>query len=194
MKNGEQGMTHQPAISFSNSFHFPFNRAGGRTSNVRQKNMNLIVDEIIGKIAPSVVAAIVASWVTVRLAFGRFKKENLWQRKLEAYSRILESLHVCRIRAERLMNESLRDIERNDEQTKEFDIEYSKATSDLHRMIDTGVLILPEEITTQLEAVMKPRFNDWKEMASYEFWDTEDDRMKNALKEVIKIARTDLKR
>ena len=30
-------MTHQPAISFSNSFHFPINRAGGRTSNVRQR-------------------------------------------------------------------------------------------------------------------------------------------------------------
>ena len=31
-------MTHQPAISFSISFHFPFNRAGGRTSNVRRIN------------------------------------------------------------------------------------------------------------------------------------------------------------
>jgi hypothetical protein len=29
-------VTHQPAISFSILFHFPFNRAGGRTSNVRQ--------------------------------------------------------------------------------------------------------------------------------------------------------------
>lgn len=30
-------MTRQPAISFSGSFHFPFNRAGGRTSNVRPR-------------------------------------------------------------------------------------------------------------------------------------------------------------
>ncbi len=30
-------MTHQPTISFSISFQFPFNRAGGRTSNVRQE-------------------------------------------------------------------------------------------------------------------------------------------------------------
>lgn len=28
-------MPHQPAMSLSISFHFPFNRAGGRTSNVR---------------------------------------------------------------------------------------------------------------------------------------------------------------
>jgi hypothetical protein len=30
-------VAHQPAISSSISIHFPFNRAGGRTSNVRQK-------------------------------------------------------------------------------------------------------------------------------------------------------------
>ena len=30
-------MSHQPAISFSISFHFIFNRAGGRTSNVGQE-------------------------------------------------------------------------------------------------------------------------------------------------------------
>ena len=30
-------MTHQPAISFSISFLSPFNRAGGRTSNVREE-------------------------------------------------------------------------------------------------------------------------------------------------------------
>ena len=32
-----QVVTRHPAISFSNSFHSLFNRAGGRTSNVRQK-------------------------------------------------------------------------------------------------------------------------------------------------------------
>jgi hypothetical protein len=32
-----QAVAHQPAISFSISFQHPFNRAGGRTSNVREK-------------------------------------------------------------------------------------------------------------------------------------------------------------
>ena len=35
-------MTHQPAISFSNSFHIPFNRAGGRTSNVVQNKSSIM--------------------------------------------------------------------------------------------------------------------------------------------------------
>jgi hypothetical protein len=34
-KDAHQVVTHQPAISFSNSSQFPFNRAGGRTFNVR---------------------------------------------------------------------------------------------------------------------------------------------------------------
>ena len=38
-KIAQQGVTHQPAISFSNSIHFPLIRAGGRTSNVSQEIM-----------------------------------------------------------------------------------------------------------------------------------------------------------
>jgi hypothetical protein len=37
-KDAQQVVTHQPAISFSISIHFPFNRAGGRTSNVSPEN------------------------------------------------------------------------------------------------------------------------------------------------------------
>ena len=36
-------MTHQPAISFSISFQHPFNRAGGRTSNVRHKILKTMI-------------------------------------------------------------------------------------------------------------------------------------------------------
>ena len=36
-QEGEQVMPHQPAISFSISSQQPFNRAGGRTSNVLQE-------------------------------------------------------------------------------------------------------------------------------------------------------------
>jgi hypothetical protein len=56
-------MTHQPAISFSNSFHFPFNRAGGRTSNVRQNgrsttNVKLRLSKYL--------------WIAVLLVIGLF--------------------------------------------------------------------------------------------------------------------------
>jgi len=36
-KNPQQVVAHQPTTSFSNSFLSPFNRAGGRTSNVLQE-------------------------------------------------------------------------------------------------------------------------------------------------------------
>ena len=39
-KLAEQVVTHQPATSFSNSNHFPFTRAGGRTSNVSEENVS----------------------------------------------------------------------------------------------------------------------------------------------------------
>jgi probable HAF family extracellular repeat protein len=51
----EQVMTHQPAISFSNSIHFPFNRAGGRTSNVRKKNKMQTYHKLLALIVTGLV-------------------------------------------------------------------------------------------------------------------------------------------
>ena len=52
-EEAEQVVAHQPAVSFSISIQNPFNRAGGRTSNVRPKNflftlfLNTIMKSIV---------------------------------------------------------------------------------------------------------------------------------------------------
>ena len=155
--------------------------------------MNPEFYELLGKIAPGVIAAPVASWFTVRLALGRYKKEIFWQRKLDAYTRILDALHVCRLRAERLANESIHDTSPTDEQKAEMKKKYSAASSELYRIIDTGLLILPEQATVHLNEVMSPRYEDWKELSSYEFWNTEENLIKKALTALIAVARVDLK-
>ena len=40
-------MAHQPAISFSISFQHPFNRAGGRTSNVAQEMLRICLASLL---------------------------------------------------------------------------------------------------------------------------------------------------
>ncbi len=156
--------------------------------------MNTEIIDLLGKIAPGVVAALVASWVTVRLALGRFKEEAIWQRKLDAYTRILDALHVCRLRSERLAREATEGVQFSDDYKEEMRKKYSVATAELHRVIDTGLLILPQAVTSHLAEVMTPRYTDWKEMSPYEFWETEEHQMKKALEALIKTGRADLKR
>ena len=43
--------------------------------------------------------AVLATLVAVRLALSRFKTEALWNKKFEAYNKILESLHFARLEA-----------------------------------------------------------------------------------------------
>ena len=155
--------------------------------------MTAEIIDLVGKVAPGVIAALVAGLVTVRLALGRFKKEALWQRKLDAYTRILDALHVCRLRSEQLMREATQEVKLSKESTDEMRKKYSAASAELHRMVDTGLLILPEAATSHLTEVMEPRYDDWREMPPYLFWETEEHLMKKALDALMRVARADLK-
>jgi ABC-type arginine transport system permease subunit len=44
----------------------------------------------------AVFSQIVVALITVRLALGRFRQERWWERKYEAYSEMLTSLHQLR--------------------------------------------------------------------------------------------------
>ena len=44
-------------------------------------------------IALAILMSVFTSWITVKFALGKFQKEKLWERKLDAYQKIIESLH-----------------------------------------------------------------------------------------------------
>ena len=47
-------------------------------------------------LAVGVMVAIVSAYVTVRLALSRFRAEQWWTRKADAYASILEALHYSK--------------------------------------------------------------------------------------------------
>jgi hypothetical protein len=73
-------------------------------------------------------------------------------------------------------------------------IKYEAANSELQRVVDTGLLLLPESATSELTTVMAPRYVDWQELPFEEFWESEESRLKNSLSRLIAIARADLKK
>src|SRR3990167_3419940 len=40
-----------------------------------------------------IIIAVISSWVTVQLSLRRFQKEKIWEKKFEAYIKIIEALH-----------------------------------------------------------------------------------------------------
>jgi len=92
-----------------------------------------------------------------------------------------------------LLLESTQEVKLSKESTDEMRKKYSAASAELHRMVDTGLLILPEAATSHLTEVMEPRYDDWREMPPYLFWETEEHLMKKALDALMRVARADLK-
>src|SRR6187402_201771 len=97
--------------------------------------MSEAMADLIGKIAPSVVSALVASVVAVRLAFARYKKEALWERKLDAYAKILEALHVSRLHSAQRYDETLTGEERSAEYKASLQKRAGDAWSELQRVL-----------------------------------------------------------
>ncbi len=150
--------------------------------------------DLIGKIAPGVISALVASWIAVRLAFARYKKEVLWERKLDAYTRILEALHVSRLHSEQARDEALT----GQEYSKEYKAELQKrelgAWSELQKVFDVGSLIICEEATAYLREKLKPRYEAWQNDPAFEFWEKEEQIAHEAIVHIKVLAQKDLKR
>ena len=51
----------------------------------------------MGDFISHIVIAMLASLVTVHLSLWRFHREKLWEKKLEAYTAIIKSLHHLKI-------------------------------------------------------------------------------------------------
>lgn len=158
------------------------------------------------KLVSGILLAATVSWITVNLTLRRTKKEVLWQKRFEAYSKILDALHVCRIKIDNDYYEEIKQhkVEWNSQQAYEptseqkeklnkLKIEYQIARSELERIRTTGRLILPKEATEHLAETLKARHDDWQNMSSLEFLDTEEMLLKECINNIIKVARTDLR-
>src|SRR6266436_7586330 len=47
----------------------------------------------ISNIVIGLISGGLSTWITYRLAFRRFRAEKSWERRADAYSRIIEALH-----------------------------------------------------------------------------------------------------
>lgn len=51
------------------------------------------MENAIFSIFTGMVIAVFSSWFTVKLSLKKFQEEKWWEHKLEAYKKIIESLH-----------------------------------------------------------------------------------------------------
>ena len=148
---------------------------------------------VLNSLLPALFIAVVTSVLTVRLSLRRFHAERWWERKAEAYSRIVESLHHLMEYCSAMSEESSHAAEFSAEHRKELSDSYKSAYRDLRKATGVGAYIISNEIAvilSNLEA--RPRL-DWREEPPWEVFDADFAAYKEALEQIRQLAKKDLK-
>jgi hypothetical protein len=140
------------------------------------------------------LVAIVAAVLTVRLSLRRFHAERWWERKAEAYSRIIESLHAAMEYHSAMSDDSMIATERDEARYARLKEEFDKAYRDLRQSTGIGAYIISEQAADVLAALEKRPRPQWRpDEPPWEFFDAEVDAYKSALTQIRRLAKKDLK-
>lgn len=104
----------------------------------------------------SLVIAPLSSYITVRLSLSKFKEEKLWERRIDAYERVLDALHVIKKNNAKWDNALRSDRPTpTTEELEELDEKRIEAMNFLERALDLGEFILPKDVITDIRSLFE---------------------------------------
>jgi hypothetical protein len=98
-----------------------------------------------------IVVAVVSAYVTVRLAIKRFRAEQWWSRKADAYAAILEALHCSKDCDSAHLSEVVEGRELNEEYRTQLLERGRNANWQLRKAIDTSKFLFCNEAVAVLD-------------------------------------------
>jgi len=147
----------------------------------------LVLNLLIG-----IPVALLTSWFTVKLALRRFQSEKWFERRVDAYTRVIEALHSMKYCTER----QLRAAERGTDMPKVTEDElvnfYRTGLADLRKLTDMGALLFSLEAITVLDALNDELLAATGEHSWWEHLDAECSAISKCLATLRPIAKKDL--
>lgn len=116
----------------------------------------------IGTLITGIVVAVISARVTVKYALRRFYSEKWWERKMDAYTSIIEALHHVRNYADTNLQFSQRGKCVPEEGEKELTEKLQNAMGELRKQWDIGNFIISDEAVAALNTLMRGLENSTK--------------------------------
>ena len=140
-----------------------------------------------------ITIAVVTSIITVWLAFKRFRSERWWDRKADAYSAIIESLHHMKRYCEKNIDvlESHRDM--SDEERTDLYTKFKEGVKKIEKAKDIGCFIISNEAVKQLDLLLQGLYSAEGARDFYEYLERQLSVINNCLNSICEIAKSDLK-
>jgi len=149
---------------------------------------------ILTETLATIAIAVISSWITVQLSLSKFRSERWWEKKVEAYERIIEAFHNSKKFASEHMSAEEEGREVSEVRTVELRKLAREARDEILKASDMGSFILSEKALKILaryksESENISRQQSWHDCLA-DGWSIADRHMK----EFIAEARRDLKK
>lgn len=142
---------------------------------------------------PSLIVAVVTAILTVKLSVRKFYTERWWERKADAYSRIIEALHRHKNYVEQKLEieMSYPKKDRTKEEKEDLEKQWTDANAELERAADLGAFVISEETEEIIKKFLKRPIDAYDVLL--EAMEVDLSYIKNCLLEVKAAAKKDLK-
>ena len=140
-----------------------------------------------------IVIAAVSSWITVQLSLKRFRSERWWERKAQAYEKIIGALHDSKAFADKHLKAEYGGRKIAEEMDKELRARSKVAHEEIEKAIDIGSFLLSDEALSRLKQYQKDMEKASGTQMWFEYLEEDLAATSNCLKDLIQIAKKDLR-
>jgi len=150
--------------------------------------------EIFFKVLSGIAIAAVSSWITVQLSKHKFRAERWWEKKVEAYERVIEAFHNSKKFDTEHMTAEERGREVDEARDAELRSLAKAARDEILKASDVGSFVLSEKALKILAKYEAESDNMPRQDAWYEHLDHSWSIVNRYMKEFIEEAHRDLKK
>ncbi len=150
------------------------------------------IDQAALYVFTAIVIGAISAWITAQLALRRFRAEKWWERKAEAYSRVIEALHNSKVWTEEHLKANFDNGEIPEAKRKELGNRARAAYDELRKAMDVGAFLLCDEALSRLKQYEKET-RELERNPPYQYLKADFAATENCLNELIEIAKRDLK-
>jgi len=141
--------------------------------------------------ASNLVVAMIVAVLTVQLSLRRFYREKWWERRLDAYIRVIEALHHMMRDLDASYKREIEGRDHESAHAKELSAKASAGWAEVRKTIDMGQLLLSPEALNVLRHMMEDRLRP--DHMYFEYLDHTLAEVRECLPKVIALAKIDLK-
>lgn len=142
-------------------------------------------------IVTGIVIAVVSTYLTFYLSLTKFRTERWWERKADAYLKIIDALHRSKALTENYLEAQEEGRVVSKEEDKKLTEDSKKAHKEINMAIEIGALLLSNEALKKLKQFQK-RNIDLGRADLYKYLENDLATTKSCFNELIEIAKKDL--